>query len=1604
MTRMGSKINTTVHRAVGGKASRVKGGAVSTVPRIWLIVLLFLFALGVIGWGAMAFVRQKAAVSQIPIASQALSSDASGRLRVSPLPPEDYLISGKLTVLSALQANRITANDNMLIGSQSHSLALQGNGVAISTTSSDGISNTLRFAAPSGISKTITVPNASGTLAVSASGALALDVNGNLSCSSCASQGVSTTTITNSSVTNNSITELVTNNYVTNVNNTLKLTAGEGIAITGENGEYTIGSTVDGADRSLSNLSGVAINADLNPAINNAIDLGSSEKSFRNGYFGTSVQAPSLDTAGAGSLSIGTTNATDIQLGADTTIAAGKRLTVNGEALFKSAVNSTSAFQIQDTGGIALLNANTSQGTLSTGVYKPTTIHTATPATTSFYTIEVNPSSTTSTDVDGNNSTDIIVSNLSSSSVSVFKNNGNGTFAAKLDYVTGSSPSGVTHADFNGDGRDDIATSNRSGTASVLLNNGNGTFAAKVDYPAGSSPESITSADFNGDGKNDIAVASGGTSGTTSVLLNNGNGTFAAKVDYPANTFIESISSADVNGDGRVDVVTVSRSSNGASIFLNNGDGTFATKVDYPVGTNAYSVVSANFNGDGHIDLAVANRGSNNTSVLLNNGDGTFATKVDYPVGSSPESITGADFNGDGKADLATANNGSNNTSVLLNNGDGTFAAQLTYAAGSSPVALTSADFNGDSRADLAVPNYSNMSVILLAGFTSTTMTQSQSKFIVNAAPSTIGQLIQGTAGQTADLLQIRDDVNTTLLSVGATGNINAAGTLTVNGAITASSTMSVAGKFTATGSNTLFKNATNSTTAFQVQQANGTSVFGVDTTNGRIGVGVATPANKLSVNTLTTANSTAQVAIGTGVAGNKGLVIQGVASQTANLFEAQSSTGSALASIGATGNALFKNSADSAFAFQVQNSAGIALLNADTSAGILNVGQYVPTVVWSTPPVARSDYATGVGPWGIASADLNGDNKPDIVTANYDSNTVSVLLNNGDGTFAAKVDYVTSTRPMAVEAADLNGDGTSDLAVVNNGASSVSVFLNNGNGTFAAKVDYATGASSNPRHVSIADFNRDNNLDLVTVNSGSGSPGVSVFLNNGDGTFATKVDYSTGATSYSITSGDLNGDGWPDVISADGDANRVSVFMNNGNGTFATRVSYTAGWRVEDVHAADLSGDGKLDLVTANYNDKTISVLLNEGSGTFAPKVDYSTGAIGPLSVTTTDLNTDGRMDIATANPTSSGIVSVFTGKGGGAFASRVEHSTGSVPRSITNADFNGDGQVDLATANTSGNSASALLFGVSTGTAVAQERSRIVVNTDANMVGQLLQGAAGQSADLLQVRDDLSQVLFSVGAKGDVSTSGSLMVGAATISGNLSVAGSALLKNTVNSSSAFDVQQATGTSVLRVSTSSRGVGIGTASSSYLWSKLSVNDLTTIVGNYSAQAAIGTGGNNKGLVIQGIGGQSADLLQAQSSTGAVLASIGATGRLTVISAVVAGDLTVNGHLVTGGVTPTITAGSAACTTPAVSVSGNDTSGTITITTGSSCATIGSLATITFNVPFGSTPRIMLTAGNADSTNLRLYNGSATTTSFTVDTATIPSDATSYKFNYWAVQ
>jgi hypothetical protein len=362
--------------------------------------------------------------------------------------------------------------------------------------------------------------------------------------------------------------------------------------------------------------------------------------------------------------------------------------------------------------------------------------------------------------------------------------------------------------------------------------------------------------------------------------------------------------------------------------------------------------------------------------------------------------------------------------------------------------------------------------------------------------------------------------------------------------------------------------------------------------------------------------------------------------------------------------------------------------------------------------------YSGGYTASAVAVGDVNGDRKLDLVVGSEcassgcpDGAAVGVLLGNGDGTFQLPLIYRTGGSsgpfwPVSIAIADVNGDHKPDLVVANGGSNAVGVLLGNGDGTFQPAVAYGSGEFF-PVSVTVADLDRDGKLDIVVANecgpvSCDGSVGV--LLGNGDGTFRPVVTYGSGGLyGLSVAVADVNGDGRPDLLVANGCDNpklcgtkgAVAVLLGNGDGTFQAATEYLSGGAYPySLKVVDLNGDGKLDLVAANSWSGTVGVLLGNGNGTFQPTVTYSSGDKANVaqisSVAVADVNGDGKPDLLLttesmgANGNNGGAVSALLGNGDGTFQPAVEyHSGGYQTLGVAIGDLNGDGKPDVAIAN---------------------------------------------------------------------------------------------------------------------------------------------------------------------------------------------------------------------------------------------------------------------------------------------------------------------------------
>lgn len=330
--------------------------------------------------------------------------------------------------------------------------------------------------------------------------------------------------------------------------------------------------------------------------------------------------------------------------------------------------------------------------------------------------------------------------------------------------------------------------------------------------------------------------------------------------------------------------------------------------------------------------------------------------------------------------------------------------------------------------------------------------------------------------------------------------------------------------------------------------------------------------------------------------------------------------------------------------------------------------------------------------PCYVNIADFNGDSKPDMAVLNGNWGPIDILLGNGNGTFTKATSIYTDNyaRSMVVCSGDFNGDGNIDLVTANSGTNinTVSVFLGNGNGTFAARKDFPVNT---PYSVTVGDFDGDGKADLATANYFAQT--ISVLKGNGDGTFAAKVDYSMGSNSYpnSIVVGEFNGDGISDIAVVKYANSLVGIFIGDGNGGFTPGADYVIGNSSNSVAIGDFNGDGKADLVTSNYGSNTVSILMGNGNGTFAAKVDYPAGN-SPCSVSIGDFNGDGKLDLVIPNGLFEKTINILMGNGDGTFAAKITMDLGATPTFVAPGDFNCDGKTDMAVTFGQANSISVL------------------------------------------------------------------------------------------------------------------------------------------------------------------------------------------------------------------------------------------------------------------------------------------------------------------------
>ncbi|MGV3558776.1 FG-GAP-like repeat-containing protein [Larkinella arboricola] len=379
----------------------------------------------------------------------------------------------------------------------------------------------------------------------------------------------------------------------------------------------------------------------------------------------------------------------------------------------------------------------------------------------------------------------------------------------------------------------------------------------------------------------------------------------------------------------------------------------------------------------------------------------------------------------------------------------------------------------------------------------------------------------------------------------------------------------------------------------------------------------------------------------------------------------------------------------------------------------------------------ALNQNTEGHRPAGVVIGDFNGDRRPDMAVTNSGSNTITLLLNNGQGSFGQTISHpVDGLAPGALVSGDFNQDGWLDVAVANRGSNNVSVLLGNRQGAFTKATNLAVG--ERPQAIAVGDFNADQLGDLAVVNYTSNT--VSVLLNQGQGRFAPAVQFPAGESPSDLAVGDFNGDSQPDLVVThdvikDSPIGSISVLLNQGRGRFAPAVCYQVyGRNPNSVAVADFNGDTRPDVAvsTNGYSSENVSVLFGNGQGGLGNGKFFNVG-YRPGSIAVADFNGDSLLDLAVThggNFSDPYYVGVLLGKGQGEFGPITSFEVGASPQQVAVGDLDGDQRSDLVVANNESNTLS-LLYNCPTSSLPSVVDVSLIDAGDGQLIGPLTDGA---------------------------------------------------------------------------------------------------------------------------------------------------------------------------------------------------------------------------------------------------------------------------------------
>ncbi|MCG9898535.1 MAG: FG-GAP-like repeat-containing protein, partial [Hydrotalea sp.] len=842
-------------------------------------------------------------------------------------------------------------------------------------------------------------------------------------------------------------------------------------------------------------------------------------------------------------------------------------------------------------------------------------------------------------DVDNDGKLDIVVVNNGSTSISVYKNLStvgtidNSSFASKVDFGTGFSPNTLGLGDLDNDGYLDIVvTNNSSNTFSVFHNLStpnnisSASFATKVDFNTGTNPLGLTIADIDGDGKLDVTLVNRANN-TVSIFKNTStNGvinetSFADKIDFSTGNQPNAVATCDIDGDGKLDIIVANRTANSISVFHNtstNGlinSNSLASKVDFTAGSSPLAFAIGDLTGDGKPDIAVANSGSSSVSVFRNKSilgvidNSSLAGQLDLTVGIQPLSVIMGDFDGDGKLDLSAPSDVGNTLSLIRNNNSNANLASLVTNVGtlspvfsSNTISYTTSVSNSTSTIvvtpTVSDPNASIQLRINNGTYSTITSGSPSNSLSLNVGENTIDVLVtaqNGSTNKTYSIVVTRLEPPIPTITSFTPLFAKPGDVINISG-------------------NNFNPNASGNIVFFDNIRA---TVISATETSMQVNVPIgATYAPITIINSANNLMGQSKVQFIPTFSPVKSVI-------TTNDFGQKQE---------------FETGAE-------PNKSVVGDLDGDGKLDVvvLNFASYSVSVFRNTSTAGSLSFAVKqdilIGsdhdPEDLSLSDLDGDGKLDLIVVNNESNTVSVFRNTStlsNISFSSRQNFITDVEPNSVRVGDIDGDGKLDIVTSNRLPNSVSVLRNTstvGNISFATKLDFSTGGQ--PQFIAIGDFNGDSYLDIATANSQTNN--VSILRNNsttGNISFAPKVDFATGNNPIGIAIGDLNEDGNQDLVVANLNQNNFSYLRNTTNSSsisFAAKTDFASNGSPNSISISDLNGDGKPDIITGN--NARISIFRNTSvSGTFsvASRVDLNTQA---YAISANDLDGDGISDL---------------------------------------------------------------------------------------------------------------------------------------------------------------------------------------------------------------------------------------------------------------------------------------------------------------------------------------------------------------------------------------